>query len=101
MNATNFNAVLDQIKAHPEKWGQNSYHCGTKHCFAGWAQILAGKYDPEVWRGRVCTASMEEYEALHDTAEEFLGISVNEACYLFSPDRTIEDFEAFLQENLS
>jgi uncharacterized protein YjbI with pentapeptide repeats len=35
--------VLAQIKAHPETHDQSEWHsdCGTKHCVAGWACVLA------------------------------------------------------------
>ena len=38
-------AAVNQILAHPESWQQSAWHspCGTKHCFAGWCQILSGK----------------------------------------------------------
>lgn len=38
-------AAVNQILLHPETWDQSAWHneCGTKHCFAGWCQILAGK----------------------------------------------------------
>jgi hypothetical protein len=37
--------VLKQIKDHPETWDQRVCHsgCGTKHCVAGWAIVLAGE----------------------------------------------------------
>jgi len=36
--------VLAQLRAHPETWDQESWHseCGTTHCCAGWAVVLAG-----------------------------------------------------------
>lgn len=38
-------AAVNQILLHPETWDQSQWHneCGSKHCFAGWCQILAGK----------------------------------------------------------
>jgi len=37
-------AVLRQITEHPESWRQEAWHsdCGTVHCCAGWAVVLAG-----------------------------------------------------------
>ena len=36
--------VLQQIQEHPETHDQGTWHspCGTKHCAAGWACVLAG-----------------------------------------------------------
>lgn len=38
-------AVAAQIGAHPEKHDQTKWHsaCGTAHCVAGWAVVLAGR----------------------------------------------------------
>lgn len=71
----NFKKVMDAIRANPKAWAQDIWHgvedpkarnivvcgdgatrqmrepeegeCGTVHCVAGWAQILAG-HDPVV-----------------------------------------------------
>ena len=34
-------AVLAAIEANPEHHIQHQWHCGTRHCFAGFAQLLA------------------------------------------------------------
>jgi hypothetical protein len=39
----NLLAVMAHIEANPECHKQNSWHCGTSHCFGGWAQIMSGK----------------------------------------------------------
>jgi len=82
MNIINFTKVLDTIKAHPETWNQAKWHCGTTHCFAGHAQILAG-HEPDV--GTVI------YDAM-----KFLGISSIDEGWLFYSYRTLSDFEVFL-----
>lgn len=35
-------ATMNQILKHPKTWRQSAWHCGSSHCFAGWAQILGG-----------------------------------------------------------
>lgn len=84
MNLANWRRVIDQINAHPESWDQSVWHCGTKHCFAGWAQILAGK--PEI------------KDLVIDQAMSFLGISYPDANYYFSSERTLQDLEWPLSE---
>ena len=69
MNLENFKRVLDHIEAYPETWCQNDWHCNTKHCIAGHAQIMAGK------RPNPATA--------YDDAKEFFDIDVDEADWLF------------------
>jgi hypothetical protein len=86
LNRENLKLVLDHIKADPHSWEQDDWHseCGTKHCFAGWAQILSGK------------------PASNDTviqdARIFLGLARAQAKYLFSCKRVLADFEAVLTE---
>jgi len=80
MNTENFQRVLEKIEACPAEWDQGSWHCGTKHCFAGWAQILSGKPANDA------TARVD--------AREWLGLTRYEADYFFSMVRTLEDFQA-------
>lgn len=82
MNVENFKKVLAQIEAHPETWDQTHWHCGTKHCFAGHAQNLARGI---VWTGRT-----------FGDARNYLGLTDNEAGYLFNIWRTLRDFKVFL-----
>jgi hypothetical protein len=39
-NAIHLQATLDAVLAHPEHWRQDSWHCGTSHCFAGFAEMI-------------------------------------------------------------
>lgn len=32
--------TLDAIKANPQHWEQSVWHCGTSHCFAGFAELI-------------------------------------------------------------
>lgn len=83
-NIENCKLVLQKIKENPDQWNQGSWHCGTSHCFAGWAQILSGK------------------EANNDTvrrdARIFLGLTRDDADYYFSPSRTLEDLETVVED---
>jgi hypothetical protein len=77
MNRENYRKVLDQIEAHPETWNQSFWHCGTTHCFAGWAQILSGKPADD--------------GTVRRDARIYLDLSLIEADYLFAPQRTLDD----------
>lgn len=83
MNRENFKIVLDKIESDPSCWKQSLWHCGTKHCFAGWAQILSGNKPNE--------------ETVRRDATRFLDVLWVEASYLFNPRRTLEDFREFLK----
>lgn len=86
MNKANYALVLDKIKIFPEQWDQHVWHCDTKHCFAGWAQILSG-------------AEEDRFTAARD-AKVFLKISHNEARYLFDADRKLPDLVDFLENGM-
>lgn len=90
--------TLDTIKANPQHWAQTHWHCGTTHCFAGFAELLGmglsldtkiGElqsndsiywWEGEVWK--TCT-----------NAQEFLGLSDNQASALFDSNNTLGDLE--------
>lgn len=80
--------AINQILKHPETWDQGKWHsdCGTKHCLAGWCQILAGK--PAI-------AVRAKWDAM-----DALEISWCEADYLFYPHCTLPQMYHFA-ENLS
>jgi hypothetical protein len=75
--------VVNQILAHPETWKQDSWHslCGTKHCVAGWCQLLSGK-------GQDSNTAKEDAQAA-------LGLTDSEAAHLFRPGCTISEIHHF------
>ena len=77
MNKQNYQRVLDQIEQHPDTWDQSQWHCGSTHCFAGWAQLLSGKTSNDKTTRR--------------DARIYLDMSFCEADYFFSPHRTISE----------
>jgi hypothetical protein len=83
MNVENYKKVLDKIKGDPDSWKQSSWHCGTKHCFFGHAQIESGK--PAV------------DDTVRRDARLFLQLGYADANYLSAPERTMGDFEDFLE----
>ena len=76
--------AVNQILAHPETWNQKEWHseCGTKHCIAGWCQILSGKPSSD--------------QAKED-AKEALGISESDADYLFRGGCSLGEIYYFAQ----
>ena len=81
MNLENFNKVLAQIEANPSCWNQEDWHCGSSHCFGGWAQILSGKE--------------ANLETVRGDAREYLNISAVDANWLFRGTRTLEEIKSF------
>jgi hypothetical protein len=82
MNKEHFADILNTIEANPSCWDQARWHCGSSHCFAGWAQLKSGK--PAV------------VSFVRRDAREWLDISKVDADWLFAVDRTIDDFKWFL-----
>ena len=76
-NLENIKEVLHFIEANPSCWGQKDWHCGSKHCFAGHAQIrLTGK---------------EDVATVRRDARIFFGFTKREADYYFAPSRTLDE----------
>ena len=77
--------AVNQILAHPNTWDQTHWHssCGSKHCIAGWCQILAGHVADEG-----CVTSQ---------AQEALGISMADRAWLFAPIRTLAEIYRFAE----
>ena len=80
--------AINQIIRHPETWDQSAWHsdCGTKHCLAGWCQILSGKRP-------------NKETALED-ARKALRISLEEARRLFRTSCPLVEMYQFA-ENFS
>ena len=87
-NAALFNAIADQIEAHPESYDQGTYgtaFCGTAHCIGGWAIALSGWARVlghnwgSVTRGGVTRGAF-------DAGRDELGLDEVEAGTLFRPD---------------
>ena len=80
MNKERLAKVMNQILENPETWDQTKWHCGSSHCFAGWAQVMSGKEEDDATAGK--------------DAQEWLGIDDDSALYLFDGGRDlIELFE--------
>jgi len=84
MNKENVKLVLAEIKTHPANWDQRQLHKRTKHCFAGWGQIMSG-------------ATVSKHGCWKQ-ARIFFGFSYRETCWAFSPCRTLEELETLLYE---
>ena len=90
--------TLDTIKAKPQHWDQTKWHCGTSHCFAGFAELIAHKVsidtDEEVLKDdlRFFSPRFDDWST-SEHATELLGISDDDAETLFASYRTLEDLE--------
>jgi hypothetical protein len=80
MNIERHNAIIARIEADPSCWKQSSWHCGTSHCYGGWAQIESGK-------------PANDSTARGD-AREWLDLNRYEAEYAFAGNRTLAELKA-------
>ena len=91
----NFKRVLAQIEAQPETWDQMNWHtpakespCGTAHCFAGLAEIFATGINP----AKMNRIEPEKASLTTRRAIAYLGITPDQARWLFDAARTLDDF---------
>lgn len=109
-NIEKLEAVLNQIKAHPESHNQEVWaektECGTAYCMAGWAVALAGyEFD---WHSDGTTSSVitertatsTHYELIEEVATVVLGLDFCDAVELFHSLNTVDDLELMVK-NLS
>ena len=80
MNQANYDAVIAKITENPACWDQMKWHCGTVHCFAGWAQILSGR--------------QADGPTTRRDARKWLELTLAEADYLFAGQRTLGELVA-------
>jgi len=85
----NCKKVIEIIESQPNSWDQKNWHseCGTKHCVAGWAQILANKEVSNMYARR--------------DARIFLKLTVKEANYFFDMHRTLEEIKVLADPNIT
>ena len=72
-------AALNEIIAHPERWKQSVWHCGTTHCVGGTCEVLTGTVSNNTRRNVM----------------GLLGISVADADWLFAAARTLPQLYGF------
>lgn len=87
--------TLDTIKANPQHWDQKNWHCGTSHCFAGFAELIANNLSIETSNEQVralkLNGKLESNTGRY--AEKLLGISDDDGDALFDAYNTLEVLE--------
>lgn len=83
MNYENYNAVLERIEKNPDEWDQGYWFregCNSAYCFAGHAATMKLGNEPH------------DAHVVSFAARDFLGVSIDESFWLFSQERTLDDF---------
>lgn len=83
--------ILKTIKSNPKHWNQENWHCGTSHCFAGFAELeklkLPLKTSEEI---------MEKWFPVSDTfkvAKEYLQLTDRQAELLFHSNNSLNELD--------
>ncbi len=98
--------TINAIIANPASWNQVHWHsnCGTSHCFAGHADLLAGNRppDPSEYEDErdYCYALEDWHDNASIRAEKWLGLGRQEANYLFSAERNFGELYNFAQSEV-
>ena len=82
---TTFNHIIDNLDEYDQYHYHDNTDCGTVHCFAGHAQILAGKL-----------LSFDDVESAYYDAAEWLELSEDDADWLFSCLRKLHEIHCFI-----
>lgn len=105
-NIAKLEAVLGQIKAHPEQHNQKFWakktECGTSYCFAGWAVVLEGGYEIDLAsRGpdgvKFAVTSSGRTRHICGIAKDILGLNMTDAMTLFHQANTVDDLERMVK----
>jgi hypothetical protein len=76
-----FKTGFNKILANPECWNQSDWHCGSKHCFFGHLQLLAG--------------GVETTDNIVNEVANYLQISTEDATWLSARSRTLPQIRRF------
>lgn len=96
--------TLEAVKANPEHWNQEKWHCGTSHCFAGFVELIANDLPLDSHSEEL--RNDERFHKVFDPAYRFLirwktpdnskrllGLSEEESSTLFHACNTLSDLE--------
>lgn len=91
--------VLATIEANPSHWDQSDWHCGTSHCFAGFAQYLAVDWNLSMPATGCFTLTIDgKKRAAWDDAEVWLGIDGVQSSRLFCGGNSFCKLESIVSE---
>lgn len=87
--------TLDTIEQLPQHWNQSFWHCGTSHCFGGFAELIANNIPIETSHDEIERLRIARKLGVRTSieAERLLGISVEDADVLFYGYNTLELLE--------
>lgn len=101
--------TLEHIEAHPREWNQKTWRCETGFCFAGWAVELTGGRWVTYGNGLYPYVLAEDDDPPEHVdydgevecayrAERILGLTGQEAQYLFHSENTLDDLRRIVAD---
>jgi hypothetical protein len=90
--------TLEMVKANPDHWDQKHWHCGTSHCFAGFANLLQFELPAETHEDELEDINPRLDEWSVGSATQWLGLTDYEARLLFSSTNRLEDLERIISQ---
>lgn len=94
-NQANLEATLAAIEANPDHWNQTAWHCGTSHCFAGFAEMLRLQMNPtdEMPKGHGCLV-----DSL--ATRDWLELTRSQWEWACSPMNTLDELRRVVKEGV-
>jgi hypothetical protein len=87
--------TLETIKANPQHWNQENWHCGTTHCFAGFCELIVkGESLKKEYLSFPEDVSIYNFwENTREFSRKQLNLSEYDSDILFRPSNSLEDLE--------
>ncbi len=90
--------TINQITTNPKEWDQRFWHCGSVHCFFGWADIAySGARTTQGFKGPFI-GGLRVNEADLEVA---MGLPRGSSRWLSEQERTLGDLWVFCREFLA
>jgi hypothetical protein len=90
-NQANLEATLAAIEANPDHWVQGAWHCGTSHCFAGFAQCLRRGVDP-------LTTNCDSWRDPSNKTRQWLGLTARQWEDIINYDNTLDELRDYVKQ---
>lgn len=102
---SNLLRTLEAVEANPQHWDQWYWHCGSSHCFMGFAEQLRlnrtagdGCEDADVDVARSCPNQTARRLLSRSDTRDWLGISNHRWDELCSSENTLDDLRRIVAE---
>lgn len=88
--------MMEDGQIPPERIYMSGYHCGTRHCIAGWANEIDKTAFPESVRGWV-SGTVYLQRRLPPTLVKLFGIDPTQTMRYAEPERAVRALRTYLE----